>query len=984
MTSSTSTDHQGGPGAALRERLDLSADEAGGLEARLRVRLRAQLEVAHANPFMNPLLMAALEISRLIDQREVTLEVLAPLVRRLSVRCIADRVDRSARYLEDTDIASNEARIKTVLRHVAGDGPIPFEAFRAIVERPSFGIVLTAHPTFGSSVELARAVMGLATGQNEAGEKLDKAALASLVDAVIADSHLPPDQLTLSVEHVWSLEASVHIQDALDRAAAVTLEVARDLYPNEWTRLEPRLATAASWVGYDLDGRADISWTDTFVKRLEVKRVQLRRQADRLGAIRASDPELPDALATVEDRLIVAAAAVERQIALIEATAKSAQVAGELAQTFLETREAALTRTDALRAVITEAIEAAPDGPSTLALCVFRAGLAEHGLGLSHTHVRLNASQLHNSIRKHVGMETAPNDPSRRRSYMASINDLLLRVQPETVNFASLIAERASAKRLFMTVQQMVKYVDAETPVRFLIAETEAGFTLLTALYFARLFGVEDAVEISPLFETADAIEHGDSILDDALRSPHYRAYVKRLGRLAVQFGFSDSGRYLGQMAATFQIERLRLRIVSVMERHDLGDVQLVLFNTHGESIGRGGHPGSLTDRIRYVSPPVTRAAFAERKIALKEEVSFQGGDGYHWFMGVPASLAVLRAGIEAVLLPDPEAENDPVYAASDYAVEFFAAIRQAFGRLVEDPNYVALLGAFGGNLTPRTGSRPVRRQQEGGIGAVGIAHVSQLRAIPNNTILQQMGLMANTLYGVGAARARDPETFDFLSKRSHRFRRAMEMVTAALAVSDLEVLKSYVDTFDPGVWLARSGHARKPGRAADLRTVATSLEALDLHPALTKLYRTLADDFLLLTAAVQEAPPPFDEAADERRETLLLLHTVRLALIHRIYLLAVHVPEFSPTHGLLHEDVIAALLRLDVPPTIAMLRRIFSRGEADMIPESAQIEPASYRGDAGQSYAREHSTLFDPIANLHRLILEIGSAIGTQIGAVG
>ena len=44
------------------------------------------------------------------------------------------------------------------------------------------------------------------------------------------------------------------------------------------------------------------------------------------------------------------------------------------------------------------------------------------------------------------------------------------------------MAERATAKRLFMIVQQMVKYVDADTPVRFLIAETEAGFTFFRNL----------------------------------------------------------------------------------------------------------------------------------------------------------------------------------------------------------------------------------------------------------------------------------------------------------------------------------------------------------------------------------------------------------------------------------------------------------------------------------------------------------------------
>jgi hypothetical protein len=37
---------------------------------------------------------------------------------------------------------------------------------------------------------------------------------------------------------------------------------------------------------------------------------------------------------------------------------------------------------------------------------------------------------------------------------------------------------------------------------------------------------------------------------------------------------------------------------------------------------------------------------------------------------------------------------------------------------------------------------------------------------------------------------------------RSPRFRRAMEMVAAALEKSDLDLLRAYADMFNPGMWL--------------------------------------------------------------------------------------------------------------------------------------------------------------------------------------
>ena len=229
---------------------------------------------------------------------------------------------------------------------------------------------------------------------------------------------------------------------------------------------------------------------------------------------------------------------------------------------------------------------------SKLALTVARAGLVSHGMALAHTHTRLNAAQIHNVVRQRLGIADPPEDPSRRRALFAAINAALDTVKPEPVDFGALIGEQASAAKLMMTVAQIVKHVDGSVPVRFLIAETETGYTLLAALWLARLFGIEQHVEISPLFETAEALERGATVLEEALRSPHYRDYLKQTGKLALQFGYSDSGRYVGQLAASYLIERLRLKIGQTLEHHGVTGVEVILFDTHGESIGRGAHPG--------------------------------------------------------------------------------------------------------------------------------------------------------------------------------------------------------------------------------------------------------------------------------------------------------------------------------------------------------------------------------------------------------
>ena len=77
-------------------------------------------------------------------------------------------------------------------------------------------------------------------------------------------------------------------------------------------------------------------------------------------------------------------------------------------------------------------------------------------------------------------------------------------------------------------------------------------------------------------------------------KNSHYKKYVMKRNKLAVQTGFSDAGRYLGQSAAVLSIENLQRKIAKLLHDNNLTKIKLLIFNTHGESIGRGGHPISL------------------------------------------------------------------------------------------------------------------------------------------------------------------------------------------------------------------------------------------------------------------------------------------------------------------------------------------------------------------------------------------------------
>jgi phosphoenolpyruvate carboxylase len=399
--------------------------------------------------------------------------------------------------------------------------------------------------------------------------------------------------------------------------------------------------------------------------------------------------------------------------------------------------------------------------------------------------------------------------------------------------------------------------------------------------------------------------------------------------------------------------------------------VELVLFDTHGESIGRGAHPGSLLDRLRYLSPGVARKAFSTAHIFSREESAFQGGDGYLLFGSKELALATISRVAKHAFAKLPKT-SDLIYEEPDFSADFFTSIGISMQDLVEDPGYASLLGAFGPALLDPSGSRPAARQSDSGGPAV-IRHPRELRAIPNNAILQQLGWCANTLQGVGTAAARSPEQFVDMLEQSPRFRRAMDFAQHALKHSDLDVLRAVIAMLDPGSWLDRAAHARRPGRARSLTEVARALEALDMWAPAQAMFRRIQADHVRLREAWPGAPK-MDTAE-------MLLHALRIALIGRIWLLSTAIPEFSPRHGTTREALALRLLRLDVPGALAILAEVFPSAPDP----SANRDYAEPRGPrAAASYAREHETILGPLAGLFGLLREIGTAVTHRVGAFG
>ena len=334
----------------------------------------------------------------------------------------------------------------------------------------------------------------------------------------------------------------------------------------------------------------------------------------------------------------------------------------------------------------------------------------------------------------------------------------------------------------------------------------------------------------------------------------------------------------------------------------------------------------------------------------MKQELSFQGGDGYVMFGNPTLAYATLTRLVEHALAA-PAAEPDPFYNETDYSLDFFVTIKEFNESLIDDPNYATLLGAFGTNLLYPTGSRPLRRQTDGGK-AAEVPSPRQLRAIPHNAVLQQMGYLGNSLGGVGRAIALDIDRFVDLHERSSRLQILVGLAEAARKVSSRDALVAYVSLLDPVNWLLLAATDRDAERRSEYRGVANILNEIGRYSRLNRILRLFLQDDIDLAEGLARIGRPLEYSAAQA--DLELLHAIRIALIRQVFRLASRLPRFSPRADFTVDDVLAEILHLDVPAAMRQLRTTFPASGAT-VDDAAFGEPATYRTEGERGYAREH-----------------------------
>ena len=915
--------------------------------ATLTHRLRELHKRTQETPLFNPVFQLAHDLSRELEAGEISLADFSTLIAELETRSLEARADRLCNLVTPQD---TQQRMTGFCVDKGG-----FEAFREHWSHPQLHVVFTAHPTFLLTPAQTDVVAEAAGGGK-----------------AVSPVEVERPEITLPYEHERAMAAMANAQDARDAINQSLFECASANWPDRWRELEPLPFRFASWVGYDMDGRTDIKWYTSIAFRLSEKAQRLARYADQLEAVDANHA----LLATMR-------AAQERTAASADEFAGDLSDHADLSAAANRLTQGEDGKLLSLAPIISQLEEEAlsTDPEKAVALKTLAAAMRADGLGMGLIHFRVNAKQLHNAIRSRI--EGGADLDLGSQGALVALRDLVKNAEPLSANFASLAVESSTAVRQFLAMAQILKHIDADAPIRMLVAECEQPATVLSALYFAKLFGIEHKVDVSPLFETETALEHGGRFLDALLAEEAFQQYARRRGRIAIQTGFSDAGRFVGQIPASLAIERLQGRLAGAMSANGLTDVAALVFNTHGEGMGRGAHPSSFKDRLEWPMSPWARRRFARAGIQLEPEASFQGGDGYLFFATPELARATLSTIAElAPADTDPDVPADPFYRRTDLSLDFYRAIKDHQQDHLESRTYSRAVTAFGLGLLNSTGSRVSRRQSD--LSADREMSLRQIRAIPHNAILQQLGYPVNIIAGVGSAAQSNYEDIAELLRESPRGRQIMRLVRASNALASIKTVAAYGELFNSAYWASRPYRGTEDHLANACESLAEYLITDDRNGVFRRLASRLRVDALKLHRLFDLVPdedPNLDR--EQVRRTIGVLQSLRLALLQHMFLKAVSVPAFSRANDISRRDVLEMVFTLRVDEALAQMRRAFPASYPET-GDFAMEEAAQYPREGGEGYDAIRRDYIDPIEEAHGLNLRIATSIANLFGAHG
>lgn len=373
----------------------------------------------------------------------------------------------------------------------------------------------------------------------------------------------------------------------------------------------------------------------------------------------------------------------------------------------------------------------------------------------------------------------------------------LLNRRPLIGSYLSLDSKISQSIQVFQVMNQLQKEFGSQAASTYIISMSRCAEDLLRVLLLAKEAGLvqldkhqpESKIDVVPLFERLNDLNHADSIMQDLYQDDVYRLQLKARGfKQEVMIGYSDSAKDAGMLPAAWALYQAQERLARVSQE---AGVKLTIFHGQGGTVGRGG--GSPVFRALTALPPGT--AHGEIKITEQGEVISLK---YGLIPIAERNFEVMTSGMLWSMFNDWRREIDQTTETQFREVmnQLAELALPVFRGLVHQQQDLFQLFL---QTTPvrelanvHYGSRPTYRER--GKGTMG-----GIRAIPWVFGWTQMRLLLPGWFGVGTALekvAQKPGGLAILSKMAKLwpfFNDLLGKIEMVCAKVDLDIARAYV-----------------------------------------------------------------------------------------------------------------------------------------------------------------------------------------------
>ncbi len=230
-----------------------------------------------------------------------------------------------------------------------------------------------------------------------------------------------------------------------------------------------------------------------------------------------------------------------------------------------------------------------------------------------------------------------------------------------TIDPQTLTANTQETLAVFSVISSVREQVSKEAFGHYVISMTHAASHVLEVMLLARMSGLVYQkngqwichINITPLFETIEDLEHIHPVMSELLNNETYAKLLKAAGNLQeVMLGYSDSCKDGGILSSAWNLYEAQKKITELTRQHQ---IKCRLFHGRGGTIGRGGGP---THDAILAQPEGTvngQIKFTEQGEVLSSKYSSIETATYELTAGVTG----LMKASQSLLMPPSQDRND-------------------------------------------------------------------------------------------------------------------------------------------------------------------------------------------------------------------------------------------------------------------------------------------------------------------------------------